>query len=152
VSRADDDSRSEGRRESTTEDVVRSYLAAFATADPDTIADHVTDDFVNEHTAGLGTGCTGKTAYRGRLAGFLADMVGLRYEIEDLVVDGERGAAFYKMTASWQGQVPISIRGVQRFVVRDGLICHRTDYWDSAVFLAQADPTAKAALEPFGIR
>lgn len=135
-----------------TERTARSYLEAFATADPDTIAAHVADDFINEHTAGLGTGCAGKAAYRERLPRFLADMVGLRYEIEDLVVDGDTVAAFYTMTASWQGEVPISIRGVQRIVVRDDLIQHRTDYWDSAVFLAQADPTARAALEPFGIR
>jgi predicted ester cyclase len=136
---------------SATERVVRSYLDAFATADPDTIARHVADDFVNEHTAGLGTGCVGKAAYRKRLPGFLADMVGLRYELEDLVVDADRAAAFYTMTASWHGEVPISIRGVQRFTVRDNLIQQRTDYWDSAVFLVQAVPAVRTALEPFGI-
>ena len=136
---------------SAVERVVRSYLDAFATADVDLIAGHVADDFVNEHTAGLGSGCVGRAAYRDRLPDFLTDMVGLVYEIEDLVVDGDRAAAFYTMTASWQGTVPISIRGVQRLVVRETRITHRTDYWDSAVFLAQADPAAAAALANFGI-
>ncbi len=48
---------------------------------------------------------------------------------------------------------PIEVRGAQRLVVDDdGLIARRTDYWDSAVFLVQADPAAAAALAPFGIR
>lgn len=78
-------------------------------------------------------------------------MVDLRYEIEDLVVDGDRVAAFYRMTARWQGETEIAVRGVQRLLVSDGLITHRTDYWDSAVFLTQADPAAREALKRFGI-
>ena len=136
---------------SIVEQVVRSYLGAFATADPDAIAAHVTDGFVNEHTAGLGSGCIGRAEYRNRLPGFLADMADLDYEIEDLLVDGDRAAAFYTMTASWQGSTPITIRGVQRLEVRGDLIHHRTDYWDSAVFLAQADPGAASALAVYGI-
>ena len=151
MNRTSDNSASISSRRADTERVVRAYLDAFSTGDADRIAAHVTDDFVNEHTAGLGAGCVGRAVYHERLRGFLADMAGLRYEIEDLLVDGERGAAFYTMTASWQGTVPISIRGVQRLAVHDGLICHRTDYWDSAVFLAQADPAARAALAELGI-
>jgi predicted ester cyclase len=152
VSEARENSTIEPGAMSAAERVVRSYLQAFAGADADVIAGHVADGFINEHTAGLGTGCVGKAAYRDRLPGFLADMVGLQYEVEDLLIDGERAAAFYTMTASWQGDVPISIRGVQRFVVRNDLIRHRTDYWDSAVFLAQADPAARTALATYGIR
>lgn len=133
------------------EAVARAYLDAFGTGDADTIAAHVADDFVNEHTAALGAGCRGRDAYRVALGAFLADMVDLRYDVEDLVVDGDRAAAFYRMTARWQGATPISVRGVQRLVVRDDLIVRRTDYWDSAVFLLQADDQARAALAPFGI-
>lgn len=133
------------------ESVVRSYLASFESADANRIASHVSEDFINEHTAALGSGCHGRSAYAERLPGFLTDMVELRYAIEDLVVDGNRVAAFYEMTARWQGEKEISVRGVQRFVINDGLISHRTDYWDSAVFLAQADPAARKALKRFGI-
>jgi len=152
VSEARENSSTDPGAMSATERVVRSYLQAFATADADLIAGHVADGFINEHTAGLGSGCIGRAAYRDRLPGFLADMADLRYEIEDLLIDGERAAAFYTMTASWQGNVPIFIRGVQRFVVSDDLIRHRTDYWDSAVFLAHADPEARTALATYGIR
>ena len=70
--------------------VARSYLESFATADPDAVATHVTDDFINEHTAALSSGCEGKDEYRRRLPGFLATFAGLRYEIEDLIAQDDR--------------------------------------------------------------
>ncbi len=135
----------------TPEETARAYLGAFKTGDPTKIADYVSDNFVNEHTAALGSGCVSKETYLQRLPGFLADMVDLDYEIEDLMVDGERIAAFYRMTARWQGKQLIAVRGVQRLVVNDGLIQHRTDYWDSAAFLIQVNSTARLALASFGI-
>ncbi len=125
-------------------EIVRSYFDAFAGREPADIAAHVADDFVNEHTSALGAGCVGRAAYLDRLPGFLADMVDLRYVVEELVVDESVGevataAVFYTMTALWQGSAPIKIRGAQRLEVRDGLIVHRTDYWDSKVFLQQVE-------------
>ncbi len=131
--------------------IARSYLEAFAIGSAEAIADHVSADFVNEHTSALGAGCVGQDAYRQALVGFLNDMVDLRYEIEHLIVEGPEVAAFYTLTARWQGEHPISVRGVQRLVVADGLITHRTDYWDSAVFLTQTSEEARTALTPFGI-
>ena len=131
--------------------IARSYLESFATGSAETIADHVSADFVNEHTSALGAGCVGRDAYRRALVGFLNDMVDLRYEVEQLIVEGSEVAAFYTLTARWQGEHPVSVRGVQRLVVADGLITHRTDYWDSAVFLTQASEAARTALAPFGI-
>ena len=131
--------------------VVRSYLASFDGRDPDAIAAHVTDDFVNEHTAALGTGCVGRDAYRQRLPGFLADMVDLHYEVDDVIADGDRVAAFYTLRARWQGEAEVAVRGVQRFVVRGDHLAHRTDYWDSAVFLQQASADARAALAALGV-
>lgn len=134
-------------------DVARQYLSSFSSGDPATIATLVADDFVNEHTAGLGAGCVGRAVYQERLAGFLNDMQGLVYEVEQLIVDAESSevAAFYVMSARWQGNAPFSIRGVQRLRIRDGRITHRTDYWDSAVFLAQVDENARSALEALGV-
>jgi hypothetical protein len=133
--------------------VVRSYFESFALADPDKIASFVSIDFMNEHTSALGSNCVGRDEYRARLPGFLQDMSGLRYEIENLVIDHEAGhaAAFYTMSARWQGEMPFSVRGAQRLVVVEGLITHRTDYWDSAVFLTQADESARADLAKYGI-
>lgn len=131
--------------------IARSYLESFSTGSAETIAGHVSADFVNEHTSALGAGCVGRDAYRRALAGFLADMVDLRYEVEHLIVEGSEVAAFYTLTARWQGEHPVSVRGVQRLVIADGLITHRTDYWDSAVFLTQSSEAARTALAAFGI-
>ena len=133
-------------------ELTSAYLRSFSTGDPDLIAGHVCDAFVNEHTAALGSGCIGRETYRERLLSFLADMVDLRYEIEHLLVDGDEVAAFYTMTASWQGTAPIRVRGVQRLEVADGCITRRVDYWDSAVFLTQVSAEARVALAPFGIK
>jgi ketosteroid isomerase-like protein len=109
-------------------EVARSYLGAFATGDPDAVAAWVTEDFVNEHTAALGSGC---------LPGFLGSMPGLRYDVEDVIAEGEKVAAAYTLRTT-VNERPIAVRGVMRFEIRDGLIARRIDYWDSLVFKQQA--------------
>lgn len=118
-------------------DICRGYLEAFSTGQPDNVAVFVTDDFINEHTAALGGGCVGIDEYRKRLPGFLASMPGLRYDIEDVVAEGDHVFAAYTLRTTVNDK-PIAVRGVMRFVVRDGRIAHRIDYWDSLVFQRQA--------------
>jgi len=113
------------------------YLEAFATGDVDRITSFVTDDFINEHTAALGSGCEGIDEYRRRVPYFLATMPALRYDVEDVIADGDRVWAAYTLRAS-VNERPIEIRGVMRFVVREGRIAHRIDYWDSWKFQQQA--------------
>jgi predicted ester cyclase len=127
----------------TPREVAEGYLGSFAGADPEDIASRVTVDFVNEHIAAIGRGCAGRDAYRDRLPGFLASFAGLRYDIEEIVVDGDRVVAAYVMRARWQGETAIDVPGVQRLVVRDGLVARRVDYWDSLVFLLQVDPSLR---------
>ncbi len=133
-------------------DLVRSYLASFATRDPAIIARHVSEDFINEHTAALGQGCRGRSTYQERLLGFLADMVDLHYEVESMVAQDDRVMVSYLMTARWKGDAPISIRGAQSLDVIEGQIVRRVDYWDSAVFLLQAVPEAYEPLAQFGLQ
>jgi ketosteroid isomerase-like protein len=121
----------------TSGDVARAYLESFASGDADEVTRWVTDDFVNEHTAALGTGCVGKDEYSRRVPGFLASMPCLRYDIEDIVVDGDRAMAAYTLHTRINDR-DVAVRGAMRFVVRDGLVAHRTDYWDSLVFQRQA--------------
>ena len=117
-------------------DVVTSYLAAFGTGEPDQIAAHVTEDFINEQVSALGVGCVGRDEYRRRLSRFLADFRALRYEIEDIVDEGDRVVVAYTMHASHTDH-RVRVRGVMRFVVRDNAIAHRCDYWDGLSFLEQ---------------
>ncbi len=114
------------------------YLAALNAHDADAVAAAVTDDFVNEHTSARGTSVTGRAAYRERLDGFLATFDGLRYEVEDHIVDGARAAVPYTLTARIDDR-PVRIRGVFRFTVRDGLVAHRVDYWDGEDFRRQTE-------------
>ncbi len=119
----------------TAGETVRSYLSAFADADPDRIAGHVAVDFVNEHASLLGEGCRGRGEYRARLPAFLSSMPGLRYDVESLVADGGIVAVAYRLTAAPEGG-PIDVCGAMWFDIDDdGLIRRRTDYWDSAPFL-----------------
>lgn len=121
----------------TASEICTKYLQAFGTGDPDQVVACVTDDFVNEHTAALGSGCIGKAEYSRRVPGFLTSMPGLRYEVEDTVADGDRVVVAYTLHTH-VNERDVSVRGVMRFRVRDGRIAHRTDYWDSLVFQRQA--------------
>lgn len=123
-------------------DVVLNYLAAFSDADPETIAAHVSPDFWNEHVSALGSSSRGRDEYRRRLPEFLEDFRELRYDVETVVADGDDVVVAYRMTARYDG-IDVSLRGVFRFEVKDDLIAHRVDYFDSKTFLDQigADDT-----------
>lgn len=133
---------------STTASVVTAYLEALSAGDVDTAVSLVAEDFHNEHTSSLGNSLRGREAYRTRLPQFLAQFTDLRYELEDLIVDGERAAAPYTMTFRWTAEDgaprPVEIRGIFRFRVVDGHIAHRVDYWDGADFQRQVAATQGA--------
>jgi steroid delta-isomerase-like uncharacterized protein len=124
---------------------VRGFVAALNSHDRDAIAERVSADFVNEHTSTTGTSLVGRSAYRERLAGFLADFEDLHYEIEDVIVQEYRAAVAYTMSfrlVSAAGAA-VKVRGVFRFRVDDeGLIAHRVDYWDSGQVQRQLDLAA----------
>ncbi len=117
-------------------DVARSYLAAFASREPDAIAAHVAAGFVNDHASALGSATAGRDEYRRRLPAFLDQFPGLHYDVQQVVADGPAVAVAYVMRAT-SGAHPIEVRGVMLFDIAEGLIRSRTDYWDSLTFLRQ---------------
>jgi len=121
----------------TPAEVCAAYLAAFGTGDPNAVTAMVTDGFVNEHTAALGSGCEGKQEYARRVPGFLASMPGLRYDVEDIAASGDNVYAAYTLHTHVNDR-DIAVRGVMHFRVEGDLVAHRTDYWDSLVFQRQA--------------
>lgn len=126
--------------------VVQRYFDALNAADVDAAVACVAPDFVNEHTSALGHSLTGRDAYAAKLPVFLAQFRGLHYELEDRIEQDDRVAVPYTMSFDWladDGTVfPVSIRGMFRFVVQDGHIARRTDYWDSAEFERQTQVRA----------
>ena len=121
-------------------DIVRSYLNAFASGDPAVVVSHVTDDFENIQVGLLGKGCTGADVYAERLVGFLGAFADLKYDIEELIVDGDKIAAAYKMTFTDNGQSMV-IEGVMVITMRDGKIAVRKDYWDGLSHIKQTVPS-----------
>ncbi|MDG2908721.1 MAG: nuclear transport factor 2 family protein [Acidimicrobiales bacterium] len=111
-------------------------MASFGAGDPDEIAAHVSDDFENVHNSALGDSCSGRPAYRDRLPAFLSTFEGLSYELLETVTEGDRVAAAYLMRAVHDGTL-VEIPGMFSFVVADGLIKRRVDYFDSLTFLRQ---------------
>lgn len=116
--------------------VARSYLEALAGDDPDSVAAHVADSFVNEHQSAIGAGCVGRAAYRERLPGFMASFPNRAYHVVATVADGSTVAVRYRFGAD-VGDTRIDIPGVMWFDVDDGLIVRRVDTWDSLTFFHQ---------------
>ena len=121
----------------TAAEVAAAYLAAFGTGNPDAVTSLVTDDFVNEHTSAMGSGCVGKEEYARRVPNFLRDMPGIRYDVEDIVAEGDRVFAAYTLHTHVNDR-DVAVRGVMRFRIVGDKVAHRTDYWDSMVFKQQA--------------
>jgi steroid delta-isomerase-like uncharacterized protein len=120
--------------------VVLAYLRALNDGDVDAAAACVAEDFRNEHTSSLGHSVEGREAYRARLPEFLGRFRDLRYDVEDLLVEGDRAAVAYTMTFRWDADgrdVPVRLRGMFRFRVADGHVAHRVDYWDGVDFQRQ---------------
>jgi ketosteroid isomerase-like protein len=117
--------------------LVTEYVAALSAHDVERVIGCVDVDFVNEHTSSLGTSCTGRETYRSRLPAFLSQFDSLTYEVVDTIVEGERAAVRYRMSAVFHDQA-IDVPGVMLFEVRGGVIARRTDVWDSLTFLRQA--------------
>lgn len=119
-------------------DIAVSYLNSFSSGDPDAIAEHVTDDFQNIQTGALGTACVGADVYRQRLANFLASFENLKYEVEDIIVDGDRVAVAYRMKFTSNNRT-IDISGAMLMTIRDGRIAMRKDYWDGLAYQNQVN-------------
>jgi steroid delta-isomerase-like uncharacterized protein len=117
-------------------ELIRTYLAALGSGDPDAVVALVTEDFVNDQVAALAEGCVGRAEYRRRLPGFLGAFEGLRYDEVRVIGEAPELAATYRMLATCEGHA-VDIRGVMVFEVVDGLIARRTDYWDALTFLHQ---------------
>lgn len=120
---------------------ITSYLAAFATADPEAVLEHVHTTFQNTHLGILGQGCVGKEVYRSRLAGFLSQFLNIEYRPLAVIADAQSGSARYEFSFQQNG-MDYCISGIMWFEFADGLIAHRIDCWDGLNFVKQAKMSA----------
>ena len=133
--------------------IALAYVSALGGTDPDEVTRLVADDFRNEHTAELGTGCVGLDEYARRLPNFFAMFPNRNYEIEETAVGAivdtasRRDAVAaevvvrYRFGADVHG-TRIDIPGVMWISVgADGLINRRLDCWDSLTYYRQTGTT-----------
>ncbi len=120
----------------TSREIALSYLKAFSSGDPDTVAAYVSENFENNQIGLLGTGCKGRDEYRRRLVGYLGTFRNIQYTPEDIIHDGDRVTIAYRMTAQ-DNDRPIEIHGVMLITISDGLVSVRSDYWDGLSYLQQ---------------
>lgn len=122
------------------------YLDALGGDDPAAVAALVGPAFVNEHTAELGAGCTGRDEYARRLPGFFSAFPNRRYTIERTAVgellDDVCDAHTVEVVVGYRfgadvRNVRIDIPGVMWITVHDGLVVRRLDSWDSLTFHRQ---------------
>ncbi|MEM6683400.1 MAG: nuclear transport factor 2 family protein [Pseudomonadota bacterium] len=121
--------------------LIRRYLNAFSSGDPEQVAACVTEDFINQHLGMLGGGCTGRDAYLKRLGKFLTDFAALRYDVLETCAHESHGSARYLMHFR-QGGAQFEVPGMMWFAFKDGAIAQRTDCWDGLVYLKQAGTSA----------
>ena len=117
-------------------EIVKSYLSAFESADPEEIASHVSTGFENDQVGVLGASFKGRDLYRQRLVEFLQRFKNLRYTIEEMIEADNRVAVAYIMNAEDDGRL-IEIRGAMIIFISDGLITRRSDYWDGLSYQQQ---------------
>lgn len=85
----------------------------------------------------------GREAVRMMFAAYFQAFPDLHLTPDDIIVDGDRVALFWIARGTHQGsimQIPTSGRaiqtqGVNRLVLRDGLVCETTTIWDVAGML-----------------
>ena len=70
------------------------------------------------------------------MTGFLQKFEGINYELKEAISQGEKVFTSYVMKAKVDGS-PIEIEGAFQFLISDGLIKIRIDYFDSLTFLKQ---------------
>lgn len=113
----------------STRDVVEQFNDAINGHDAAAVAALLTDDTVFENTAPApdGTRVTGKTDVAAFWTRWLTANPDARFEVEDLVVAGDRCTVQWIYRKVRDGR-PWHLRGIDLFTVRDGKIAAKYSY------------------------
>ena len=102
---------------------------AFNRHDVDAVMDAMTDDCVFESTAPPhGERFEGPTAVRGAWEGFFIASPTARFDAEEMIITGDRGAVRWRYSWTEPDGTEGSVRGVDVITVRDGKVREKLAY------------------------
>lgn len=112
------------------------------THDPERIAARYSDDCRVLDVA-IAQPLIGRDAVQRMFAAYYQAFPDLRLILDDIIVEGDRVALFWTAQGTHQGTIlhipasgrRVSAKGVNRLVLRDGLVCETTTIWDVAGML-----------------
>ena len=119
--------------EQTKIDLARNLFAGWSSGRPDGPLPYFSSDAVLEDPAG-GT-FTGHEAIRGFVATGLAIAADMRFEPEEFWVNADGVALTWTLTATPGGK-PFAVDGMSFLTMRDGLVTHEKDFYDTRPFAA----------------
>ncbi|MHA6729694.1 nuclear transport factor 2 family protein [Devosia sp. A369] len=125
-------------------ELIDRFYAAYNAHDAEQAASLYAGD--GSHTeAASGRSRTGPDALVAGLTGFFKMLEGLRFDVEKQVEAGDHIVVFYAMRGTMTRAIgpfaanarEVTLQGVHRFVIRNGLIHETHDYWNWDIFAAQ---------------
>lgn len=122
--------------------LVAQLVAAWNSHDPELVAGHYSDD-CNILDVAIAQPLSGRLGVRGMFAAYYHAFPDLEITPDDVIVDGERVALFWTARGTQRGSIlnipasgrRVETRGVNRLVLRDGLVCETLTIWDVAAML-----------------
>ena len=100
--------------------------------DLDGIMVHFADDAVFDSPRGpepWGQRFVGKAQVRQAFAARFAGIPDIRYQDDEHLVDGDRGASEWTLSGTMVDGTPIEVRGCDLWTFRDGMIVKKDSFW-----------------------
>ena len=112
--------------------MLKAIAQAFDAHDLDGIMVHFADDAVFEGPRGTdpwGTRFVGRQEIREGFAARFAGIPDIRYQQDEHLVDGDRGASEWTLSGTTTEGLRIEVRGCDLWTFRDGMIVKKDSYW-----------------------
>ena len=112
--------------------MLQDVAKAFDRHDLDGIMVHFADDAVFDSPRGpepWGQRFVGKAQVRQAFAARFAGIPDIRYQDDEHLVDGDRGASEWTLSGTMVDGTPIEVRGCDLWTFRDGMIVKKDSFW-----------------------
>lgn len=122
--------------------LIAQLVAAWNSHDPARVAGHYSDD-CNILDVAIAQPLSGRLGVQGMFAAYYHAFPDLEITPDDVIVTGERVALFWTARGTQRGPIlnipasgrRVETRGVNRLLLRDGLVCETLTIWDVAGML-----------------